>query len=309
MKTTTSKPSNKPYVHKERCRSNEEWRAKRAISIGASAVPTLLGVNPFKTPADLVKLMRDELQGIFVYDETFSQTRGHAYEGGVADMFSKYSGHKIIADSAAEYIVWRDDLSFLHASPDRIYWLDNNGPKKGTPAEDNKGVLECKTTRTSIDPDRMPLYWYLQLQTQMGVTGYHSGAIACDQLHKAKRDAFNYSFYAFDESLFNFIVEKCRWFWYHCVNGSQTPANILPELQTSFPHLFDDKTKKKLSLFQRLRRNKEVIECLTPRSVQVIKQQPDVSARHQDNATVSLPEVENDNETKTQNSWISRIWN
>lgn len=312
MKTTTSKPSNKPIIHKDKCHSNEEWRAKRANSIGASAVPIILGVSPFATATELAKRMRDELQGNFSFQESFAQQRGHAYESGVANLFSLFSGHEIIQSSLVEYLVWRDDIPFLHVSPDCIYWLDSNGPRHGAPSEDNKGILECKTTRTSIDPDRMPLYWYIQLQTQMGVTGYHSGAIACDQLHKAKRDAFVYSSYPFNEHLFNFIVEICRDFWRESIiKGAQPNPKYNQYFREQFPHLFDAATQKKLSLFQRLRRNKETADCLTPQSFKIIK--PDASTaepnQHQDKTPVSLPEVENDNETKTQTSWISRIWN
>ena len=49
------------------CKTNQEWRAERAHSIGASAVGILIGENPWTTPMELAQKMRAELNGEFDY--------------------------------------------------------------------------------------------------------------------------------------------------------------------------------------------------------------------------------------------------
>lgn len=211
-------------VQKIVCKSNEEWRHERASSIGASAVGILIGENPFTTPMQLADKMRAELNGEFDYTETLAMRRGHAYEGGVAYLFEGETGHKVIKASSAEYLLRRSDIPFMHASPDRTYWLDEEGPKHGKMAEQNKGILECKTTRMPIDPDDLPVSWIFQLQVQMGISGYHKGAIAWDVLTSS--NGFGYQYFDFDPEIFNAAVEVCRDFWYRCIVGGEEPEPV-----------------------------------------------------------------------------------
>lgn len=206
------------------CKSNKEWREQRAHSFGASAVGILLGENHFTTPYQLAVRMRGELKGIFDYTQTLPMLRGHAYEQGVADLFSWQSGIQVIKASSAEYLVIRDDIPFLHASPDRTYWIDPNGLRHGKNAEQNKGILECKTTRMPVDPDNLPLSWIAQLQTQMGVCGYSEGYIAYDCL--SSPDGFGYCRFSFDQNTFDDIVELVRDFWQRCIIGGQDPDPV-----------------------------------------------------------------------------------
>lgn len=211
-------------VQKIVCNSNEEWRRERCHSIGASAAGILIGENPFTTPMQLAERMRAELNGDFDYTETLAMRRGHAYEGGVAYLFECETGHKIIQSSSAEYILRRDDLPFMHASPDRTYWIDTTKPKYGKFAEQNKGIVECKTTRMTINPDDLPVSWVFQLQIQMGISGYHHGALAWDVLSSS--NGFGYQYFDFDEQIFNAAVEVYRDFWYRCIIGGEEPEPV-----------------------------------------------------------------------------------
>lgn len=206
------------------CKTNQEWRAQRAHSIGASAVGILIGENPFTTPLELAQRMREELDGNFDYTQTLPMMRGHAYEQGVADLFSWQTGHQIIKSSSSEYLLRRDDIPFMHASPDRTYWIDENGMKYGKNAEQNKGILECKTTRRPIDPDNLPMSWIFQLQVQMGISGYHQGFIAWDNLSIS--DGFDFQHFDFDPEIFSAAVEVCRDFWYRCIVARQDPEPV-----------------------------------------------------------------------------------
>jgi putative phage-type endonuclease len=206
------------------CKTNQEWRAERAHSIGASAVGILIGENPWTTPLELAQRMRAELNGEFDYTQTLAMMRGHAYEQGVADLFSWQTNHQVIKSSSAEYLLRRDDIPYMHASPDRTYWIDENGMKHGKNAEMNKGILECKTTRRPINPDELPLSWVFQLQVQMGISGYHKGAIAWDVL--TNPDGFGYQFFDFDEDIFMAAVTVCKEFWERCIVKGEDPKPV-----------------------------------------------------------------------------------
>lgn len=232
MAWNTNNKENKPTAynvngvkgHKWTCKSNEEWREERSHSIGASAVGAIIGVDYFKTPLQVATTMRNELNGIFDYTETMAMLRGHAYEPGVAYLFEKKAKHSIIASSSEEYLLRRDDMPFMHASPDRTYWIDEKGVKSGEKANLNKGILECKTTRMPIDGDDLPVKWIFQLQVQMGISGYRHGAIAWDVL--SSPDGFDYRFFDFDEEIFNAAANVCRDFWERCIVGDEDPEPV-----------------------------------------------------------------------------------
>jgi putative phage-type endonuclease len=221
-------------ITKYECGTNEEWREERANSIGASAVGAIIGEDYFKTPMQVAVTMREELNGNFNYEENEAMSLGHDLEGGVASHFQRLSGYQIIASSAAETIL-RDlvHYPFMHASLDRTYWIDNNGPKHGLVSEQNKGVLECKTTRLSIDEDNIPIKWIFQLQVQMGISGYHHGHIAVLSLTTGK---FFYKYYDFDPEIFAAAVEVCRDFWERCIIGGEDPEPVsVADYQRLYP--------------------------------------------------------------------------
>lgn len=255
------------------CKSNKEWRELRAHSFGASAVGILLGENHFTTPYQLAVRMRDELQGHFDYTQTLPMLRGHAYEQGVADLFSWQSGIQVIKASSAEYIVQRSDLPFLHASPDRTYWINPDGLRHGKNAEQNKGLLECKTTRMPIDPDNLPLSWVAQLQTQMGICGYSEGYIAYDCL--SSPDGFGYCRFDFDQETFDSIVELVRDFWQRCIIDGQNPEPVnADDVIRQYPAPIEGKTLTDQgqaqaliqSILQLKQSQKEVEEAITQQS-------------------------------------------
>lgn len=208
------------------CKDNKEWREERSKSIGASAVGVLFGESSFRTPLELAIDMKRELRGVFCYDQTLAMMRGHAYEQGVADLFSWSTGKVLIGRSSAEYLVRRSDIPFMHASPDRTYWIDENGSKSGKNSEANKGLVECKTTMRPIDPENLPVSWRLQLQVQMGICGYTEGYIAWDVI--SRHDGFGFQRFEFDEEQFNKAVSVCRYFWDNCIMGDEQPECIKP---------------------------------------------------------------------------------
>lgn len=222
------------------CDTNEEWRAERANSIGASSVGVLFGETHFRTPLELAHTMRDELNGIFNYEETEDMQDGHDLEYYVARKFSRKTGYKIIEASSAEYLLRRVDIPYMHASPDRTYWIDDNGPKHGKFAEANKGILECKTTNRDIDPDNLPLSWIFQVQAQMGISGCRHAHIAW--LRKRTFE-FGYKKIEYEEEVFQAAVEMCRYFWDHNVIGGEDPEPVAArDVVSKYPRQVEGKT-------------------------------------------------------------------
>ena len=215
------------------CRSNEEWRQERCHSIGASSVGILIGENPFTTPMELAHKMRAELRGEFDYTQNMAMRIGHAFEGGVAQLFSEESGREVIQSSRAEYLLRRDDLPFMHVSPDRTYWIDESISKHGEKGNLNKGILECKTTSMPVDADNLPASWIFQLQDQMGVSGLRHGAIAWFVFPTR---TFGYREFDYDEEIFAAVVEVCRDFWERCIEGGEEPEPVnVRDLATLYP--------------------------------------------------------------------------
>lgn len=224
-------------------KSNEEWRRERCRSIGASQVPTLVGENPFQTPMELAVRMKEEMAGHFDFTETPAMEMGHAIEPGVAYMFARRSGKKIIEASEAEYLLRRDDLPFMHCSPDRMYWITDpkNGGKNN---EANKGVLECKYTHRTIDPEDIPISWQFQLQTQMGIGGYKEGHIAWICNSKDWNKAFGYARFEFNPEVFEAVVDICKDFYEDCIVGDRIPDPVnVRDVVSRWPESVDGKVR------------------------------------------------------------------
>jgi predicted phage-related endonuclease len=81
--------------------------------------------------------------------------------------------------------------------PDRFYI----GNKIG------KGILECKTTQSSLED--VPETWFAQLQWYLGIVGLMYGSVAWLE-HGLD---FKYHEYEFDPDFFNFMLEEVRKFW------------------------------------------------------------------------------------------------
>ena len=224
-------------------KSNEEWRQERCHSIGASSIGTLVGENPYQTPMELAEKMKAELNGQFDYTQTLAMLRGHAYEQGVADLFAWTSGKELIKSSSSEFLLRRDDLPFMHCSPDRLYWIDSNANKVGDKGERNKGVLECKTTRRPVDADEPPLAWQFQLQMQLGIGGYREGYLAWDVLSQA--DGFGYHRYEFNAEVFDLLTDICYDFWFDCVVGDKVPDPVaVRDVVKRWPTSVEGKTRE-----------------------------------------------------------------
>lgn len=191
-----------------------EWLEARKQGIGASEAATVVGLNPWETPYQLWrrKLGMDEPQ-----PETFAMKAGHYLEDAVAKFFADESGREVISSSAPDFMFVRPDKPFLRVSPDRLYWLPGK-PKN----DDNKAVLECKTTQKTIDPDDLPKHWFCQVQMNLGVAGYERGSLAW--LTAGRQ--FGYKDIDFDSEFYLWLCDEIERFWVDNILGRKEPEAI-----------------------------------------------------------------------------------
>ena len=152
-----------------RPKSREEWLEVRKSGIGSSEVATIVGLNPWETP---YQLWRRKVGIDPPKEENFAMKAGHYLEDAVSRFWADETGRKVIKRSAGDWIIRDNKHPFLQVSPDRTYWLGESR------ANDDKGILECKTTQMSIDADDLPKHWFCQVQYQLGVAGYTQGSLA-----------------------------------------------------------------------------------------------------------------------------------
>lgn len=194
--------------------SREEWLKAREEGIGASEVASVVGLNPWETPYQLWRRKRgiDKPQ-----EENFFMKAGHYLEDAVARFYADASGNEIINSSATDFMFVDKDKPFLRVSPDRTFWLPNMAHN-----DDNKGILECKTTQRGIDGEDLPKHWFCQVQMLLGVSGYEHGSIAW---LSAGRE-FDYKDITFSPEFYGWLAEEVERFWVDNVVGGVEPAAI-----------------------------------------------------------------------------------
>lgn len=197
-------------------KNREEWLIVRSGGVGSSDVATILGLNPYDSPYMLYKRKRGEEPP---KETTTLMELGHSLEWAIADYFGRTTGRKIVGASAGDWLYQDEEYPYLMASPDRTYWLDDNGVKGGKLAHSNQAILECKSTQKRIDPENIPPYWFCQLQWQLGIGGLESGSIAW---LTAGRD-FGYVDVAFNPEFFQMMKDEAIHFWRDCVAAGKEP--------------------------------------------------------------------------------------
>ena len=190
------------------------WLAARNEGIGASEVASVVGLNPWETP---LQLWRKKLGIDPPQEENFFMKAGHYLEDAVARFYSDESGREIISSSAEDFMFVDKDKPFLRVSPDRTFWLPNMAHN-----DDNKGILECKTTQRTIDPDDLPKHWFCQVQMNLGVAGYEQGSLAW----LCSGREFGYKDIEFAPDFYAWLVEETERFWVDNVLGKKEPEAI-----------------------------------------------------------------------------------
>lgn len=164
-----------PVVH---CKNEVEWKAERAKSIGASEVPTILGLNPFDTPLGLY-FRKLGLAPEIVQSEAMEW--GHRSEPMVIDRWMEAHDEYCEDHKFRPLAIHRQPgAPLMHATPDFLYaWTVGD--------RDHRGVLQIKTAGAHMashwrDDDGcqlLPDYVYAQVQAEIYNTGADCGAVAC----------------------------------------------------------------------------------------------------------------------------------
>ena len=128
----------------------------------------------------------------------------------------------IVKNSEGDWIAADTKRDYLRVSPDRLFYADGDKHTKR-----NLRILECKTTSVSVDPDDFPVYWYCQLQYQMGVMGVKKGAVAW--ISSYPRLNFGYKEFDFNPEFYKALVEAIEHFWLINVCGGIAPDDLNSE--------------------------------------------------------------------------------
>lgn len=191
-----------------------EWLKERESGIGSSEVATIVGLNPFETP---LQLWRRKVGLDAPKEENFAMKAGHYLEDAVSQFWADETGREVIKSSRGDFIILDRDKPFLRVSPDRTYWLPD-----GRKNNQNKGILECKTTQKSIDPDDLPKHWICQVQYQLGVAGFNQGSLAW----LCSGREFGYKDLAFVPDFYEWLREAVERFWIDNILAKVEPQPI-----------------------------------------------------------------------------------
>lgn len=211
-------------------KNREEWLTARRDGIGASEVATVVGLNPWETPYQLWRRKRgiDKAK-----DETFAMKAGHYLEDAVSQFWADETGREIIKSSAVDFMFVDESKPYLRVSPDRTFWLDDK-----VRSDDNKGILECKTTQMPVDPDDLPKHWFIQVQMNLGVANYEHGSLAW----LCSGREFGYKDIAFVPDFYGWLVEEVTKFWTdNIVGGAEPEAQAVQDVMLKYGRHTDGK--------------------------------------------------------------------
>ena len=196
--------------------THQEWLDERKKGIGSSEAGTIMGVNKFDTPYSLWR-RKTGVDGPIPSNEAMEL--GHHMEPAVVTMFAARTGAEVCKNSEGDWIAVDKKREYLRVSPDRLFYEAGARHIKS-----NLRILECKTTSVAVDPDDFPVYWYCQLQYQMGVMGVKKGAVAW--ISSYPRLNFGYKEFDFNPEFYKALTESIEQFWLINVCGGIAPDDI-----------------------------------------------------------------------------------
>lgn len=204
--------------------SREEWLEERRKGIGGSDAAAILGMNPYRSP---LAVYMDKLGLAPEIPDNEAIRQGRDLEQYVADRFCEATSKKV---RRVNRILQHPEYPWMLANIDR----DVVGEDAG---------LECKTTspynKTPFDQGDVPAPYYWQCQHYMAVTGAKNWYLAI-LVHGKAFHTFEIS--RNDEHI-NFLIEKCRSFWFDNVLAGVPPlptgTDADDELVTMLPASHD----------------------------------------------------------------------
>lgn len=200
----------------------EEWLSARKKTIGASDVPTIIGVNPYKSP---YTLWAEKTGRIEQAESTIAARMGLALEGLIEELYEENTGRVLYGGGLCMHT--HPEIPWLTCTPDR-YTRDLIcvPPILVAEAQDKiTRVVELKTigenvARKLID-GQPPLAYQVQLQIQMEILGCDVGDLAC---LIGNRDFQIFEFQR-HEKLIQGVIAKCSEFYQHIVSDTPPPLD------------------------------------------------------------------------------------
>lgn len=219
--------------HIVRPATHEDWLQQRKTKIGASSAGTIMGVSPFTTKYQLWAQMKGLLPPTEESDAMFN---GHSWELAVADWFERKGYGVIDHDSEGDWFAIDDEHSWRGVSPDRLFW--EPGAEQ---TSDNWLLMEIKSTAKIVDKDNPPLYWFCQIQYQMGVMGIRKGVLAW--VTSEPRLGFDCLWVDFNPTFFNNMIREIDKFWLENIQKNIEPEQTTAEdFAIKYPTSVDKKT-------------------------------------------------------------------
>lgn len=193
---------------------------------------------------------------------------GHYLEDAVSLFWQDETGRQVIKSSSAESIYVHPEKDFLRVSPDRTYWIPGM-PKN----DDNKGILECKTTQMPVDSEDLPQYWFAQIQYQMGIMQREQGSLAWLQGGKE----FGYKDIAFVPDFYQWMEDEAEKFWFVNVQGGVEPEllnseDVLQKYSSHFDGKIVEAPENLVFELSRLKDVKDQIKELEARKTEIEEQ-------------------------------------
>lgn len=203
--------------------TRNEWLSERKKGLGGTDIAAVCGVNPYRTPYDV---WLDKTNNAPKFEGNKFTKRGEYMEDAVANYFEDVTECRIIKASETNELYIHDDFDFLLGSPDRRYITKEN----------NKGILECKTTMSKFTD--LPDSWFIQTQWYMGHAGYNEGCIAWAELGFSSE--FRHVFIKFDKEFYDKLVKIGVDFWNNHVLTGKEPEPINSEdVEKMFPYAIE----------------------------------------------------------------------
>ena len=214
-------------------KSHDEWLKSRELGIGSSEVATVLGLNPSDTPYQL--WLRKTGQVPYVEQENNLMRMGHILEDAIARLCSEEVGLDIVKNSSLEFVVVDKAKPFMRVSPDRYAY-----PIGAKHSNDNRVIIECKSTQKGVDADNISKYWFCQVVYQLHVTRIPMAYIAW--LIQGRDFGYKPIYYEKAKDFAEVMAEEVERFWVDCVVGGKEPPLVnIQDVLIKFPKQTDGK--------------------------------------------------------------------
>jgi putative phage-type endonuclease len=198
--------------------NEKEWLEERRKSIGASEVPTVLGLNPFDSPLQLYLRKRGEIPE---KEMTEAMRLGHLLEPAIAEMYATETGRPVV--DPGPYAVYRNENHpFLHATLDRMVLIvvPDTAKARGGTARGDLQIKNVGARMASHWEDQPPLYVQAQVQTELIAAEMSWGSIAA--LLAGQR--FVWSDVRENKRFQEHLIVKVEAFWMRIEKGDPPPA-------------------------------------------------------------------------------------